>query len=215
MSFFFHSKHIFPPCHRMHYKKIAEHWVNPSMVRKHLNHDTRLLMAPFKGLQISSFPLFLCLLYSSPTLLHFFSFSFYTCSSMSQGPPIFHWQCEWSMLQYWCTSTIVLTYGHTYTYSVVSPGAWWRALVQFADLVLMERAAFCRQTTPQLDSERVLHTFPLPCSWFFLSQDKQHKERLYSQFSRATWDSPNFWTRPLSCSLCHHKSYHALGTTLG
>ena len=55
MSSFFHSTHIFPPCHKMHYQRHAEHLVDPSMV-------TKLKLYSFNS------PLFLLLLSSSSSI---------------------------------------------------------------------------------------------------------------------------------------------------
>ena len=107
MSSFFYSKRTFPPCHRMHYQ-LAEHWVNVSMV-KHLSYMYTIHLMVHNAL----LPFFFA---SSPHFLLPFNFSdlffsSYSCSSMSQGPPIFHWQCEWSMymicmhIWYTCTCT--------------------------------------------------------------------------------------------------------------
>ena len=62
----FYSKHTYPPCHKMHYQKHAEYWVDLSMV-------TILKLYQFKDLPISFFPPLLCSL--SSYFLIFFSTS--------------------------------------------------------------------------------------------------------------------------------------------
>ena len=86
---------------------------------------------------------------------------------------------------------------------MVSPGTGRRVLVQFVDVVLMERAAFCKQTTPQLNSECYIHfLYLVHCSFYTLRTDNTKKGyALSSPEQRDILPTPERSLSPAACAI--------------